>query len=308
LDTKGTHPPAPPSSAATSVASTENRIIGGDDSDYRLIVDDVSDYAIFLLDPGGFIRSWNEGAKRIKGYERDEVIGRHISIFYPEELIANNWPDTELATARATGRFEDEGWRLRKDGTRFWANIVITRLTDAEGTFLGFSKITRDLSERRRNEEKLRSSEERFRLLVEGVHDYAIFMLDPSGHIVSWNAGAQRIKGYTAAEILGKHFSIFYPNEVVNAGWPAEELRRAVKDGHFEDEGWRLRKDGSRFWANVTITALRDDPSVQVRLAALESLTSHRVDPRQIRNAIRERPQPGNEPLMVRLAELEKSL
>jgi len=259
LDAKDSNPSTASSPASAAAISTADRTIGSDDSDYRLIVDDVSDYAIFLLDTGGFIRSWNEGARRIKGYEPDEVIGRHFSIFYPEELIAKNWPDTELAAARANGRFEDEGWRLRKDGTRFWANIIITRLTDADGTFRGFSKITRDLSERRRHEEKLRASEERFRLLVEGVHDYAIFMLDPSGHIVSWNAGAQRIKGYTAAEILGKHFSIFYPNEVVNAGWPAEELRRAVKDGHFEDEGWRLRKDGSRFWANVTITALYDE-------------------------------------------------
>jgi len=258
LDARDTNAPAAPS-ATTSAASPANRIIGSDDSDYRLIIDDVSDYAIFLLDPGGFIRTWNGGAKRIKGYERDEVVGRHFSIFYPEELIAKNWPDTELATARETGRFEDEGWRLRKDGTRFWANIVITRLTDADGKFLGFSKITRDLSDRRRYEEKLRTSEERFRLLVEGVHDYAIFMLDPSGHIVSWNAGAQRIKGYAATEILGKHFSIFYPDEVVNSGWPAEELRRAMRDGHFEDEGWRIRKDGSRFWGNVTITALHDE-------------------------------------------------
>ena len=259
MDAKDTNPPATPSPASASTAPTANRIIGSDDSDYRLIVDDVADYAIFLLDAGGFIQSWNEGARRIKGYEPDEIIGRHIRIFYPEALIAKGWPDTELATARATGRFEDEGWRIRKDGTRFWANIVITRLVDAEGRFRGFSKITRDLTERRRHEETLRASEERFRLLVEGVHDYAIFMLDPSGHIVSWNAGAQRIKGYTTTEILGKHFSIFYPDDVVNAGWPAEELRRAMKDGHFEDEGWRVRKDGSRFWGNVTITALYDE-------------------------------------------------
>ena len=267
-----------PSPAPGSVA-TANRIIGSDDSDYRLIIDDVVDYAIFLLDPGGFIQSWNEGARRIKGYERDEVIGRHISIFYPEELIAKNWPDTELANARENGRFEDEGWRIRKDGTRFWANIVITRLTDADGKFRGFAKITRDLSERRRHEQKLHASEERFRLLVEGVSDYAIFMLDPSGHVVSWNAGAERIKGYAAKEILGKHFSIFYPDEVVNSGWPAEELRRAMKDGRFVDEGWRVRKDGSRFWGNVTITSLYDETG---RHRGFAKITRDLTDKRRI--------------------------
>ncbi|SEB20273.1 PAS domain S-box protein [Variovorax sp. YR216] len=228
------------------------------DTDFRLMVEAVTDYAIFLLDPDGFIQTWNEGARILKGYERDEVLGRHFSIFYPPELLARKWPEHELEQALATGRFEDEGWRLRKDGTRFWASIVITRVMDERGALRGFSKITRDLSERRRQEELLRSSEERFRLLVEGVKDYAIFMLDPSGHIVSWNLGAQKNKGYEASEIIGKHFSVFYPPEVAARGWPEQELRLALRDGRMEDEGWRVRKDGSRFWASVVITALYD--------------------------------------------------
>ncbi len=228
------------------------------DADYRLMVESVADYAIFLLDPGGLILSWNRGAQKMKGYEAGEVLGRHIAMFYPQELIDRNWPEHGLNVARETGIFEDEGWRLRKDGTRFWANIVITRITGPHGELTGFSKITRDLSERRRQEELLRLSEERFRLLVERVQDYAIFMLDPSGHVVSWNAGAQKNKGYEAAEIIGKHFSVFYPPEVAQ-GWPDEELRIALRDGRFEDEGWRIRKDGSRFWANVVITSLNDD-------------------------------------------------
>ena len=228
------------------------------DADFRLLVDAVGDYAIFLLDPSGLVRSWNAGARRITGYEAHEVIGRHFSMFYPPEQLERGWPEHELRVAREVGRFEDEGWRVRRDGSRFWASVIITRLIDASGTFRGFSKITRDLTERRREEEQLRISEERFRLLVEGVKDYAIFMLDPTGHVASWNAGAQRFKGYEANEIIGQHFSVFYPPETQASDWPNEELRIARRDGRFEDEGWRIRKDGSRFWASVVITALRD--------------------------------------------------
>lgn len=233
-----------------------------DASQYRLMVEAVTDYAIFLIDPNGFILTWNAGARQIKGYAGDEIIGRHFSVFYPREQIDSGWPDYELRMAREHGRFEDEGWRLRKDGTQFWANIVITRLVDHSGVFLGFSKITRDLTERRRQEELLRHSEERFRLLVDCVKDYAIFMLDPEGRVISWNNGAQVNKGYAAAEIIGQHFSVFYPREVVARGWPKRELELALRDGRVEDEGWRIRKDGSRFWASVVITALRDAAGV----------------------------------------------
>jgi PAS domain S-box-containing protein len=229
---------------------------------YRLMVDAVTDYAIFLLDPEGRIVTWNAGARLMKGYEPDEIIGRHISVFYSQEQVDNGWPDYELRTARTQGRFEDEGWRVRKDGSRFWANIIITRLLDQTGAFLGFSKITRDLTERRRHEELLRHSEERFRLLVDNVVDYAIFMLDPGGHVASWNSGAELNKGYKADEIIGRHFSVFYPPDVVAAGWPERELEIALQQGRIEDEGWRIRKDGSRFWASVVITALRDSAGV----------------------------------------------
>jgi PAS domain S-box-containing protein len=225
---------------------------------FRRLVESVRDYAIFLLDTSGHILTWNAGAERLKGYTRQEAIGRHFSMFYPREANERGWPQYELETAAQLGRFEDEGWRLRKDGSRFWANVVITAMRDDEGRLSGFAKVTRDLSERRRNEERLRESEERFRVLVEGVQDYAIFMLDTEGRVVSWNQGARRIKGYEAAEVIGKHFSIFYPQEAIARQWPTTELREAERTGHFEDEGWRLRKDGSRFWANVVITALRD--------------------------------------------------
>ena len=225
---------------------------------FRRLVSSVRDYAIFALDATGHIMTWNEGAQRIKGYAPGEIIGKHFSVFYPPERLAEGFPDYELRAAAAAGRFEDEGWRLRKDGSRFWASVIITALRDDDGKLIGFAKVTRDLTERRAAEEAMRLSEERFRLIVQTVRDYAIFMLDPNGLIATWNAGAERIKGYQAGEIIGKHFSVFYPPE--DRAWdkPAWELREATREGRFEDEGWRVRKDGSRFWANVVITALRD--------------------------------------------------
>ncbi|HEX7082394.1 MAG TPA: PAS domain S-box protein [Gammaproteobacteria bacterium] len=232
---------------------------GPDEPVFRQLVETVRDYGIFMLDPTGRVVTWNEGARRIKGYTAEDIIGSHFSRFYPQEAIDRGWPDYELARAAADGRFEDESWRVRKDGTLFWANVVITALHDADGNLIGFSKVTRDLSERRRREEALRQSEERFRALVEGVRDYAIFMLDPQGFVTTWTVGAKELQGYEAEEIVGAHFSRFYPPDAIKRGWPERELRAATMEGRFEDEGWRIRKDGSRFWANVLITALRDE-------------------------------------------------
>ncbi|HEY5060326.1 MAG TPA: PAS domain S-box protein, partial [Gemmatimonadaceae bacterium] len=245
---------------------------------YRLLVERVQDYAIFALDAGGHIITWSAGARRLKGYSRDEILGRHFSVFYPAADIEAGKPAMELAVATAEGRFEDEGWRLRKDGTRFWANVIITALRDETGALVGFAKVTRDLTTRREAEETLRASEQRFRLIVQSVRDYGIFMLDPEGHIASWNEGAQRMKGYTAEEIIGRHFSVFYTTEDKTSGKPAWELEGAARDGRFEDEGWRLRKDGSLFWANVVITALRDPSGTLVGFAKVtRDLTDRRA-------------------------------
>lgn len=232
---------------------------------HRLLVESVEDYAIFVLDPSGYVLTWNPGAERLKQYTEDEIVGEHFSVFYPPDAIESGHPAYELAIAEAQGRYEEEGWRLRKDGTRFWAQVTITVMRDPDGATVGFGKVTRDLSERREAEETLRASEERFRLLVQSVKDYGIFMLDPEGHIVSWNLGAERIKGYTEEEITGRHFSVFYPEE--DRGKPEYELRVAAAEGRFEDEDWRIHKDGSRFWANVIITALRDESGELVGFA-----------------------------------------
>ena len=223
-----------------------------------LLIQSITDYAIYMLDPRGIVVSWNPGAERLKGYRPGEIIGQHFSRFYSAEDLERGIPARALKVALKEGRFEAEGWRIRKDGSRFWANVIVDPIHDERGEHVGFAKITRDLSERRAAEEALRRSEERFRLLVQGVTDYAIYMLDPNGRISSWNAGAERFKGYVADEILGEHFSRFYQPEDRAAGIPEKALRSAATEGRFEAEGWRVRKDGSRFWANVVIDPIRD--------------------------------------------------
>jgi PAS domain S-box-containing protein len=226
---------------------------------YQRMIEQARDYALFVLDPSGRIMSWNLGAERLKGYAAEEIIGRHFSVFYTREALESGWPAHELKVAEMEGHFEDEGWRVRKDGSRFWANVVITALRNEDGKLLGFSKITRDLTDRRLHEEALRQSEERFRLLVGAVQDYAIFMLDPEGMVASWNTGAERIKGYSREEIIGKHFSHFFTDEDRAAGKPWEELAIARRAGRAEIEGWRVKKNGERFWARVVLTAVNDD-------------------------------------------------
>jgi PAS domain S-box-containing protein len=182
-------------------------------SRYEILVQSVTDYAIYMLDPSGVVTSWNAGAERFKGYTPDEIIGRHFSKFYTEEDLRAGIPAIALRTAAEEDRFEAEGWRLRKDGTRFWANVVIDPIRDPSGELIGYAKVTRDLTDRKAAEEKLRQSEQRFRLLLQSVTDYAIYMLDTEGQVTSWNAGAQRFKGYSADEIIGEHFSRFYAEE-----------------------------------------------------------------------------------------------
>jgi len=257
---------------------------------FKLLVESVRDYAIFMLDPDGIVLTWNAGAERFKGYRANEIIGQHFSRFYPPEALQRELPEHELRVATDTGTFEDEGWRVRKDGSLFWANVVITAVRNADGHLLGFAKVTRDLTQRRAHEEDLRRSEERFRLMIEGVAEYAIFMLDANGRVATWNIGAERIKGYTASDIIGQHFSIFYPKDARDSGWPEHELQEAAEKGSFVDNGWRLRKDGTTFWANVTITALRDDTGHLLGYAKLtrDMTETKRVEVMELANQQRE--------------------
>jgi PAS domain S-box-containing protein len=231
----------------------------GGDRRFELLVNAVKDYAIYLLDADGFVASWNAGAERFKGYAAAEIIGQHFSRFYTEEDRASGLPQRALDTAARDGTFEAEGWRLRKDGTRFWTSVVIDPVIDEHGTLLGFAKVTRDITHQRAARNALLESEQRFRLLVQGVKDYAIYMLDREGRVSNWNPGAQAIKGYTADEIVGHHFSRFYTEEDRQAGEPERALRIARETGKYEVEAWRQRKDGSRFRAGVLIDPIHDD-------------------------------------------------
>jgi len=244
----------------------------------QLLIEAVVDYGIFLLDTEGHVVSWNTGAQRLKGWRREEILGRHFSTFYPPEAIATGWPQEELRRAVRDGRFEDEGWRLRKDGTRFWANVVITALRDpGTGELTGFAKVTRDLTERRAQEEALRASEERLRLMLDSIGDHAIFMLDAKGCVQSWNRGAEAINGYSGPEIMGRHFRVFFSPEDRAASKPERELHLARTEGRFEDEGWRVRKDGSRFWGKVVVTPIYSrDGSLMGYAKVTQDLSMHR--------------------------------
>ena len=253
---------------------------------FRAFIETVRDYALLILDTTGHIATWNAGAEAIKGYKANEIVGEHFSRFYPPETIASGLPERELEGAARDGRYEDEGWRVRKDGTRFWANVVITALRDSDGTLIGFAKVTRDLTERRRHEESLRQSEARFRALVEGVRDYAIFMLDPDGTVATWNAGAEQILGYKTLEILGEHLSRFNPASKMQMELARHEIETATTEGRFEDEGWRVRKDGSHFWANAVITAIRDsDGRLMGFSKIIRDLTERREYERHLRQS-----------------------
>ena len=233
----------------------------------RLLVNAVTDYAIYMLDPSGLISTWNPGAQRFKGYTAEEIIGEHFSRFYTQDDRAVDFPARALRIAAREGRFEAEGWRVRKDGTRFWAHVIIDPVRADDGTLLGFAKITRDITKQREQQAALYESEQRFRLLVQGVRDAAIYMLDTDGRITNWNAGAELIKGYRAEEVVGQHFSRFYTEEDRAAGEPKKALKTALNEGKYEREAWRVRKNGSLFWAHVLIDPIYDEAGEHVGFA-----------------------------------------
>ena len=234
------------------------------DERYRLLLESVQDYAIFMLDLDGLIVTWNAGAQHINRYSAEEIVGQDFSKLYTDEDKAVGKPEHQLKEARTKGRVEDEGWRLRKDGSRFWALAVITAIRDSKGKVIGFAEVIHDLTERKNAEEKLRLAQEQFRILVEGVDEYAICLLDPEGNVATWNSGAKRIKQYSGGEIIGKNFACFYTSLDVAAGKPQQNLEEARRLGHYRDQGLRVRKDGSTFSAEVDVTALYNE-SGQIR-------------------------------------------
>jgi PAS domain S-box-containing protein len=255
---------------------------------YKLLVDAITDYAIYMLDREGKIVSWNAGASRFKGYEAKEVLGTHFSRFYRSDDRDRGLPSLALKHAAEEGRFEGEGWRVRKDGSEFWAHVIVDPIRDNGGDLIGFAKITRDLTERKQAEEQLRKTEQQFRLLVQGVTDYAIYMMDADGHVSSWNSGAERIKGYRPDEIIGQHFSNFFPEQDRLAGIPQQALEIARRDGRYESEGWRLRKDGTRFWANAVIDAIRSADGSLIGFAKITRDITEKRDAQQALELARE--------------------
>lgn len=239
---------------------------------FRLMVESIEDYAMFMVDLDGFITSWNRGAERLTGYADIEAIGRHFSMLYPKESFDKDRAIHELMMAQLHGRYEEEGIRVRKDGTHYYAQIIVWRIDNNEGNAVGYAKITRDvtaLKEAQRHEAQLFESENRFRLMVESIDDYAMFMVDTKGVIISWNRGAERLTGYLESEALGRPFSILHPRNELAEEHVSYELTMARNNGHHEEEGVRIRKDGSVYHAQIIVWPVADKSGEIVSFAKI---------------------------------------
>jgi PAS domain S-box-containing protein len=270
----------------------------------RMLLEGVREFAFYILDPAGHVITWNRGAERIKGYEANEIIGQSFARFFPQHDVRRGKPARILREAREKGVFEEEGWRVRKDGRQFWAAVVLTAIRDDQGELVGFAKLTRDVTERRRVQNELTQERELFLMFTQAVQDYAMFMLKPDGTVSTWNPGASRIKGYTASEIIGHHFSVFYSDEDIEAGKPDRELVIAAERGRFEEEGLRIRKDGSRFWAHVVLSRVTDAAGQIVGFAKVTRDVTAR---KQAEEQIRELNRTLEQRVADRTAELERA-
>ncbi|MCA6124401.1 PAS domain S-box protein [Bradyrhizobium sp. WSM 1704] len=246
-------------------------------------------YAIIMIEVDGVVASWNAGASSLTGYSVEEIIGQPASVFYTPEERAARIPQRALQIASKTGSFSGEGWRLRKNGSQFWASVVINAVRDDGGELLGFVEVTRDISERLQTRESLLESERRYQQLVDAVIDYAIFQLDPAGYVTTWNPGAQRIKGYATDEVIGTNFSRFYTAKDRELGLPARALAEAAEKGRFEAEGWRVRKDGSEFWASVVIDRIEDDAGGLIGFAKVTRDITERKEAQERLHEIQEK-------------------
>jgi PAS domain S-box-containing protein len=226
---------------------------------FRMLVESVTDYAIFMLDPAGHVRTWNAGAARIKGYRAEDIIGKHFSVFYPREVIESGKCEMELAVADRTGRFEDEGWRLRQDGSHFWANVIITAVRAPGGQLLASARSRATCPSDACAEEQLRA--ERAAAAPAGREHPGLRHLHagPQRPGVDLEPGGAEHHPVHSRRDLGQDTSHLLPAETAQSEYPQKELDTAQATGRFEEEGWRVRKDGSRFWAHVVIRAMRDE-------------------------------------------------
>ena len=263
--------------AETSLRASEARL--------RLLVGSVRDYAIYMLDPEGHVRSWNAGARQIKGYTESEILGQHFSRFYTPEDVAAGRPDAALRAANAGGRFEEENWRVRKDGSRFWADVVITAVRDDRGALVGFAKVTRDLTERKRAEQALRASEERFRILAVTAND-AILSADSHGTITYFNPGAERIFGYTAEEVSGRPLTTLMPERFAEAHRAGLARYLATREARVIGRTVELagrRKDGTEFPLELSLAAWNQGAEVAFT-AIIRDITSRKEGEERLRS------------------------
>lgn len=238
-----------------------NESMGNEDiklMEFNKVVEEIEDYAILLLNKKGYLENWNAGAEKMNRYRAHEIVGKHFSVFYTATDKKKHLPQQLLEEARTKKTARNIGWRVRKDGSYFWASVVITCIKNGAGEVVGFLKVTRDLTDINEVKKSLDISEERNRRIIDEVEDYAIILLDTRGNVEKWNRGAQRIKGYSEEEILGKNFSVFYTEADNACGLPQTLLNNAVSSGRVRHEGWRVKKDGSLFWGVVVLTAIHD--------------------------------------------------
>jgi PAS domain S-box-containing protein len=224
----------------------------------RAVFESARDYALITMDVEGLITAWNPGAEAIFGSSVAEMIGQDARELLSSEERAARMLDEEMTLADRTGRAGDDHWMQRRDGRRFWASGLLMPLRVAGLPPHGFLKILRDMTGVYETEQARRQAEDRFALVVQSIEDYAIYMLDAEGRITTWNQGAERIKGYTPQEAIGQPFGFCFTPEAIEAGKPAEELAIAAREGRFQEEAWRMRQDGSRYWGDELVVALRD--------------------------------------------------